>query len=409
MQTEADDKLYTYGVPELCEALQIPPGPIMRILKNIYGSTTAPRGLWLSLSKTLTSLGGVATLGGRCLWAWYSSSEKDANGFPRLLGLMGGHVDDFHRYGDRSSHEWCEICKRIDSAYQWGSAKKGSYRHAGCDIHTIYGKNGKFSIRVEQNSYVETLEGELSSSEVGACRAALGALQWLAVQTQPLLSARCNLLLTEITMGGTLEHAREIQMMIGEVRNQATMLEFFPLDDVKTWNEMVFISMGDQAHANRHRGGSTGGMVHMVSGPNSLDGRISKMMLLSRRAWKLKRRAIGSNDAEVQSILEAEDVNFRTRLLWAEIHGGRLAMPGQPREDLVDVTERLCLLVKGVLCTDSRGGYDAVEVNESPLLGLSNLRAALQAFQLRDNLKRCGSELRWLASDYDLADALTAG
>ena len=48
-----------------------------------------------------------------------------------------------------------------------------------------------------------------------------------------------------------------------------------------------------------------------------------------------------------------------------------------------------------------------MDVNESPLLGLSNLRAALQAFQLRDNLKRCGSELRWLASDYDLADALT--
>ena len=32
--------------------------------------------------------------------------------------------------------------------------------------------------------------------------------------------------------------------------------------------------------------------------------------------------------------------------------------------------------IKGIICTDSRGGYDAVEVNESPLLGLSNLRSA---------------------------------
>ena len=48
-----------------------------------------------------------------------------------------------------------------------------------------------------------------------------------------------------------------------------------------------------------------------------------------------------------------------------------------------------------------------MEVNESPLLGLSNLRAALQAFQLRDNLRRVGAELRWVASDYDLADAMT--
>lgn len=35
------------------------------------------------------------------------------------------------------------------------------------------------------------------------------------------------------------------------------------------------------------------------------------------------------------------------------------------------------------------------------------MRAALQAFQLRENLRRCGSTLRWLASDYDLADSMT--
>jgi len=119
-------------------------------------------------------------------------------------------------------------------------------------------------------------------------------------------------------MGGTREHAREIQTMIGEVRNLATVLELFHLRDVKAWNDMVFISMGDQAHANRIKGGSTGGMVHLVSGPNSVDG---------WRTWKLKCHAIGSNDAEVQSILEAEDVNFRAHLLWAEIHGCRIGHP----------------------------------------------------------------------------------
>ena len=70
--------------------------------------------------------------------------------------------------------------------------------------------------------------------------------------------------------------------------------------------------------------------------------------------------------------------------------------------------EEIVRRVHGVLCTDSRGGFDAVEVNESPLLGLANLRSALQAFQLlRDHLKRTGCELRWVASDYDLGDALT--
>jgi len=46
---------------------------------------------------------------------------------------------------------------------------------------------------------------------------------------------------------------------------------------------MVFISMGDQANATRNQGGSTGGMIHLISGPLSLDGRVSKMMLI---AWR---------------------------------------------------------------------------------------------------------------------------
>ena len=166
--------------------------------------------------------------------------------------------------------------------------------------------------------------------------------------------------------------------------------------------------MGDQAHGNRPRGDSTGGMITLLSGPNCIHGHICDMNVLSWRTWKLKRKAIGSNDAEVQSVREAEDCNFRARLLWSELHGaGGLHPDRAQREDLVDVMERQALRVKGIVCTDSRGGYDAVEINESPFLGLSNMRAALQAFQLRDNLRRTGTELRWLASDYDLADALT--
>ena len=70
--TEADARLWTSGVPELREALKIPDNSCMRILRNIYGSTTAPRGLWLSLDARFKELGAVAIRGERCLWAWYS-------------------------------------------------------------------------------------------------------------------------------------------------------------------------------------------------------------------------------------------------------------------------------------------------------------------------------------------------
>ena len=202
--------------------------------------------------------------------------------------------------------------------------------------------------------------------------------------------------------------AREIQAVVGEVRKEPTKLVFKKFLQVQHWTDLVVISMGDQAHSNRPKGDSTGGLVTLVAGPESLSGQVCEMNLLAWRTWKLRRKAIGSNDAEVQSILEAEDQNFRTRLIWSELNGGGGRRNGLPqRQDLVEMMEAQAKQVHGVLCTNSRGGYDAVEINESPLLGLSNMRAALQAFQLRDNLQRCGCQLRWLASDYDLADALT--
>ena len=214
------------------------------------------------------------------------------------------------------------------------------------------------------------------------------------------------MLLTEVVTNGTIETAREIQHMVSEVRADPHNLEFFKLPGTKKWTDVVFISMGDQSHSNRPQGDSTGGLLTLAAGPDAHSGKVILMNLLAWRSWKLKRKAIGSNDAEVQSILEAEDQNFRIRMLWSELHGAGLNRP-ERRADLVTEAEEQACLVGGILCTDSRGGYDAIEVNESPLLGLSNMRAALQAFQLRDNLKRVNCDLRWVASDYDLADAFT--
>ena len=75
----------------------------------------------------------------------------------------------------------------------------------------------------------------MNSSEVAACRTALGALQWLAVQTQPQLCSRYNLLLTEVVTKAQMQTAREIQQMIAGVRNESYHLEFFKLRRFCPW------------------------------------------------------------------------------------------------------------------------------------------------------------------------------
>ena len=416
--TEADQEIWTSGLKELREALGVGEEAIMRILRNIYGSTTAPRGLWLDLHKTLTALGGQPVPGERCLWIFLSKTVQDGN-HPLLRGAMGGHVDDFHRVGDGST-AWQAIKEAINKAYKWGMTKSHNYRHAGTDVTTARDNNGYMKIVVNQDYYAEGLpdldiepeklrtEELLSKKDVEACRTSLGALQWLAIQSQPHICARCNLLLTDLVTKGDMATAREIQEVIMEVRREPFSLTFQKFPSAKHWSDLVVITMGDQAHANRPKGDSTGGLVTLLAGPDCQDGRVCPMSLITWRTWKLKRKAIGSNDAEVQAMLESEDQNFRTRLLWAALHGAAGHDTQKLlRDEWVENAERIALRVKGILCTDSKGGYDAVELNESPLLGLSNMRAALQAFQLRDNLGRTCGELRWVASDFDLGDALT--
>ena len=73
---EANQEIWTTGVAELRSALGLPESGIMRALRNIYGSTTAPRGLWFDIHKKLVRLGAVPILGERCLWGWFSSELK---------------------------------------------------------------------------------------------------------------------------------------------------------------------------------------------------------------------------------------------------------------------------------------------------------------------------------------------
>ena len=361
----------------------------------------------------MLKLGGTRIKGDKCFWLW-TEEVKDENGdvCTRRLGFMAGHVDDFHRAGNENSAAWKQIKQSIDQRYKWGSVKLNAYRHAGTDLEIVNDATLGRCLVVDQSYYVETLQdiditperfcqgdATMTPKEISACRTSLGALQWLAVQTQPLICARCNLLITELAGSPVMRTAQEIQELL--LRKHSTQLKFFKLPHVKTWKDVYVVGLGDQAHNNRPRGGSTGGMLVFLAGPEIAMGKLNPMVLVAWKSWKLKRVAISSDDAEVQALVETEDA---TRLLWAELNGaGKLS----ESRDLLTASVAEVRLVPGLLGTDSRGGYDSIIINESPLLGLSNIRAALQAEQPKQSLPDCGTKLIWLASDWNLSDGLT--
>ncbi|CAE7794514.1 unnamed protein product [Symbiodinium sp. CCMP2592] len=102
-------------------------------------------------------------------------------------------------------------------------------------------------------------------------------------------------------------------------------------------------------------------------------------------------------------MVESEDLNFKARLTWAELNSATV----DRGHNFLRTAERAAAVVPGILGTDSKGGYDAVMRHEGPDLGLSNARAAIQGHQLKEGMNRVHTKLIWLASDFNLSDALT--
>lgn len=185
------------------------------------------------------------------------------------------------------------------------------------------------------------------------------------------------------------------------MRQDPVTLRLWHLPEVTHWQDMTVVTLADQAHANRPQGGSTGGYLTMLGGPQIAQGEAGRLSIVSWRTWRLKRKAISTNDGEIQSMVEGEDANFRTRFLWCQLNGCLC------QDDLLGDANSMVKFVKGVIGTDSRGGFDAINKNESPLLGLSNVRSALQAFQLREQLQESLGNLIWISGDWNLGDCLT--
>ena len=138
------------------------------------------------------------------------------------------------------------------------------YRHAGTDVSTVRDTHGHNKIVVDQSYYIEALtdveidpDRLLSATtstkhNIQACRSSLSAMQWVAIQSQPQVCARCNLLLRPNHRWHDGHRERNPAGRFGgEEQDLRLMLQKF-VNALWHWRkDVVFISMEGQAHALR--------------------------------------------------------------------------------------------------------------------------------------------------------------
>jgi hypothetical protein len=115
---------YALAPTELAEAMGLPPGDrVIRLLKSVYGLTTAPLEWYSQVDKVLKELGGRQTAADPCVWIFCNKAGEH-------IGLVGAHVDDFLIAGD-DSPDWKQIIEILLTALLWTPWEKRTFKQCG--------------------------------------------------------------------------------------------------------------------------------------------------------------------------------------------------------------------------------------------------------------------------------------
>ena len=127
------DRLLCAPCDEICMAMNLPPGSIVRLRKACYGLVDAP----LEWYRTVSSSDA-------CAWVL-----RDG---PRLLGVISRHVDDFLFSGDEANSRWKDAIRDIQARFKWGDWDKDVFVQCGVQV-TREGSDFKLS----QKRYLEAI------------------------------------------------------------------------------------------------------------------------------------------------------------------------------------------------------------------------------------------------------------
>ena len=254
---------YVIPTDEICEAMSIPYGSITKLKKACHGLVGAPLEWFLTVSDFLQSIGFERCVSDPCCFKYVDSKQG-------LIGLISGHVDDFLFCGRDGCEVWERLCQQIKEKFKWGTWEYDSFTQCGVKIEQE--SDGGFLL--SQTQYIEEIreipisaerrrepKAPTSDLEKTRIRAALGALSWVAQQSQPQLSAAVSLLLSQVTQS-TVSTMIEINKLI--YRTKCNRKHVLRIHGGLSMNDFLVAGWADAAAQNRPDGKSTAGVVVTV-------------------------------------------------------------------------------------------------------------------------------------------------
>ncbi|CAK0889332.1 unnamed protein product [Prorocentrum cordatum] len=397
LQGETDEekrKIYADPPKDVRQAFGMKDDDVLQFLKTMYGFVHAPRKWWLHFKDTLKTLKLEIVQCEPCVGVIRDGSK--------MVGMVILRVDDMMIAGDHNNSAFLKKRQEIQQAFEWTPWESRAFVQCGISIR----QNEDFTCSLAQDSYslnvepIKTRRGRkptegVSDKERSDLRGRLGTVGWRAQQSAPWLSAEVSLLQAEIPTA-TVSTTQQTNKLIRTMNDTADVVMLIPAIE-----QIAVVGWGDAAWAARITGESQGGDIVVLAPLSFLSGSTETVAPISWRSCKLPRVARSSTSAEVQMMTETLDEISYVRLFIYELECGQVDYANT--QDVNDAISSC----PGVLVTDGKSGYDAIEKSESAGLGLRDKRTSIECLGIRQQKEQTALQIRWVYSDAMLADGLT--
>ena len=329
---------------------------LWRLNKVIYGLSDASRMWYLKVKESLESLG--MRMSGYDEALFYKTSDGT------LSGLIAVHVDDFLHVGDERFEK--SVIQEIKDIFEISQLHDQYFNYLGLEI-TQSPRCISFS-QFDYISKLTLLDGEVTEKEK---KSKIGQLAWVAGQTRPDISFDvCQASVS--TKNENSETMKRINKCIRRLKAEHLKISFVPMD----LKNATIVCFADAAFANMTDGASQGGfIIFLVSGQNCVP--------LFWQSRKLKRVVKSTLSAETMALMEGAEQCFLLKTILKEI---------------------LNLDLPIIAFTDSKSLKDCLYTSKT----LEDKRLKVDICVLRDYLRQKEiHEVRWIATDEQLADPLT--
>ena len=237
-------------------------------------------------------------------------------------------------------------------------------------------------------------ERALSHPEQTSLRTLLGALQWPATQSSPHLSASVSLLCGDVK-SASVATAQEANKTLRFAKTNSDACTMFP--KLGPLNELCVVAMSDAAWGIRKDSKSQGGYLVVLTHKRVLEGAMDQpYIILDWRSYKLPRVSRSSLNSESQACAGAMDALEYLLHVWQ----GCI----DPQFELRHVDERKALL-PSALVVDAKALYDSLKAEIPQLQG--DKRTKIEVMVTKEKMLECGTRLRWVSSEVQLADGAT--